>query len=231
MEFCCGICDITTRNRNDRTIDLPFDSSDDILVYVMAKINDCIRSVKGGFPDTRGVFCPIAGINGTAYNKGPFPDDKQLILNNSLVDLNTLINCLNQARGLYTPRLVNSLHKYMGRGTRHKHLYKKLSEGCHPTGSSLEYWAKAMFRVLTTHSEMGLHGTHAKHIPDSKSIRPRWCYRPAWADGKCGVMVFSRRGVWGEVLGAQGRGGATARLSGGRPILIAPPSTWHTSVN
>ena len=48
VEFCCGICDITTRNRNDRTIDLPFDSSDDILVYVMAKINDCIRSVKGG---------------------------------------------------------------------------------------------------------------------------------------------------------------------------------------
>ena len=80
------------------------------------------------------MFCPIAGINGTAYNKGPFPDDKQLILNNSIVDLNTLINCLNQARGLYTPRLVNSLHKYMGRGKRHKHSLQEVIGWVPPNG-------------------------------------------------------------------------------------------------
>lgn len=91
------------------------------------------------------IFAPIVGIDLVAYAKGPMAHlyESQPIVDSSILLINNFIRTVNGERGLPTPNTSTVIHRCRGRDRGYRTHYCKLTDGCHPNGEVMEYWAQA----------------------------------------------------------------------------------------
>lgn len=145
-----GICDLTElRSYDPRLVLLRYVTPQAAVYSYMAKL-DLVHSQIYSLMNGRGV-CPMiifptqTGMDMGRYSN--YPDDlvhpHQRILNQALVTINRNVDRQNNSMNISTPFLASPVHTRC-RG-RVRHIYGKLSDGCHLTPVLRETWASKLY--------------------------------------------------------------------------------------
>ena len=140
-----GICSITMKD--GELIYLPFDTKESIIEATTRQIKTTLKELDDLFT-TPIVMCSFPGIDLIRANsksaKGSHP--QQSFMNEAMIEINDYIIDLNLTRGYSTPMLSSAVHRCHGKGRdgsrKYRHHYCRLSDGIHPSDSTLKYWRK-----------------------------------------------------------------------------------------
>ena len=157
-----GICDLTSRNRATRQVNLKSNEVNINVDRVMGAIQTAYELLTA-LGATNISFATITGVDLSDCNHPPrrhmtsmeylaycdttkiiHPD--QLILNQSILEINkqiVIFNRKNSARTIWIAGLVHSYYK-----NKHHHCYKKLFDGCHPDIKTKQAWAAQIAKTL-----------------------------------------------------------------------------------
>ena len=142
-----GICSVTYKDEN--LILLPFDTRESIVETTTRNVRTTLKELNSSYT-TPIVFCTFPGLDLIRANNknatGRHP--QQNVLDEAMIEINDYIIDLNLDRGFSTPMLsaaVHRCHKRNWNGTKkYRHHYCRLSDGVHPTTSTLTYWTKRL---------------------------------------------------------------------------------------
>lgn len=145
-----GICDLTVlRSHNPRLVLLRYPSTQATVDSYMARL-DFVHSQIYSFMSNQGV-CPMivfptqTGLDMGRYSN--YPEDlvhpHQRSLNHALEMINRNVVHQNNSMHISTPFLASPVHTRCRGRTRH--MYGKLSDGCHLTPALRETWATKLY--------------------------------------------------------------------------------------
>ena len=142
-----GICSITIKDEG--SIYLPYDTKEEIVINTTRLIRNVLRELDDCFtiPIVLSTFPGVDLIKANNKNAtGSHP--QQTILNEAMVTINDFIVDLNLTRGFSTPMLSSVIHKSHGKrkdgSQKYRHHLSRLSDGTHPSDSTLNYWKKRL---------------------------------------------------------------------------------------
>ena len=157
-----GICDITRRDRQTKTISLRYAEIDRMVEAVMEGVRSAYKTIELKV-SARVSFATVTGLDLADSNnkqirnmnqeeylryakdqKKTHPD--QYKLNTAVTQLNRKITAFNQANGTPTTWTAEIVHPCL-RG-RHRAYYWRLSDGCHPTHNTRRRWARQIARTI-----------------------------------------------------------------------------------
>ena len=142
-----GICSITAKDNG--MVHLPFDTKEEIVEATTREIRTTLKELDDHFT-TPIVMCTFPGVDLIKVNnkKATGHHPQQEALNDAMLEINEYITEVNLNRGFSTPMLSAAIHRCHGtraNGTKkYRHHYCRLSDGIHPTDSSLKYWGKRL---------------------------------------------------------------------------------------
>ena len=129
-----GICDCTQRNEDSRNISdkfiFNFDSSTELIDHLYTLFKDSSRDLSRNRPNVKVSYSELIGMDmeRSLYTRNPTLE-QQIILNNSIMDINTKIVSINEENNVPTPWIVKRVHIIRKNGVHHQ--YERLSDGIH----------------------------------------------------------------------------------------------------
>ena len=127
----------------------PFDSKEDITESTTRQVKSMLKELDGA-STTPIVMCAFPGLDllKVNNNKAVGHHPQQDILNEAMIEINDYITELNLCRGFSTPMLSAAVHRCHGRTKegmkKYRHHYCRLTDGLHPSSSTLNYWTKRL---------------------------------------------------------------------------------------
>lgn len=152
--YClAGLCDLTIKNHSSRIVSIRNPDTGHLVRDYVNTLHEAYTTLIHQCPradSLKCVFCPVTGLNFSAYNKrSSHPDDalNQRILNEAIVQLNTEIVDFNSSNKNFTPWTNRTVHR------RHRqtmsHNYERLaSDGCHLSIPVRHHWAETLHEAV-----------------------------------------------------------------------------------
>lgn len=148
-----GICDLTRRNKVTMHTWLRFDTVDGSVDYVIDQAHQSLAYLRR-LGTYRISYATLTGLDLSSYNTGVqhLSPPKQALqqaqntLNTSILEINRRIIELNKTTGLPTTWTASYVHDYFKH--QYHHYYRRLSDGCHPTGKTVSYWANQIAKTI-----------------------------------------------------------------------------------
>ena len=142
-----GICDVTERDRRTKITTMRQQDPQSTVDRVTAAMGRALEILKS-VCHAKISIATMPGINFSVYNRSPAGAfiAEQETMNNSIIGINRMIVDYNRNNGAPTTWTASTLHRYY-RGKYH-HCYNRLSDGCHATDATLQYWAKMIVKVI-----------------------------------------------------------------------------------
>lgn len=157
-----GICDITLRDKTTRMTELRSTS-------VQGSVQSLLLAVKETYTKIQALhvccvsYATVTGLDLTDYNnvaRRHMDEDQynkycltiktthphQVVLDKIILELNRRLTAFNVENQAPTTWIATAVHSYHNK--KYHHYYKRLWDGCHPTQSTLNYWARQVVRVI-----------------------------------------------------------------------------------
>ena len=142
-----GNNDITKLDRESHTIYIEENNPYDVVETFNSKL---IRfklqagAIMGPHPV---IVLPLTPIELSMFNKAPFRDSKQWIVNMAINLINSELLYQNTWNAVSTPLLHEVIFRAEGQGG-HRYYFNRLTDGLHPTAATTVKWSKKMRRAL-----------------------------------------------------------------------------------
>ena len=127
-----GVNNMTIRMRSTGHINLISADHRIIMDVILDEIQLAKSQLKREYPAMSVVICPLYGLDIGAYNKVYMRHPRQTTIDTVIPEMNRWINHFNIQEDVFTPRLANVIHRYMGPFHDMLHLYDRLYDGLHP---------------------------------------------------------------------------------------------------
>ena len=130
MIITVGINDCTFRRRPGGKFSFTFDNANDMIVHVMAHIEDIDRLIHNVHPEARVSFCDLIGMDLQIYKRCEDPKPgQQDLFNTAILEINHKIGALNKKNNILTPWIAKMVHVPKKGG--YNHIYERLDDGLH----------------------------------------------------------------------------------------------------
>lgn len=138
-----GINTMTKLDKRTRIVTLAAPERNKIVQIYQDEMNFSLALLRKNInTKTKVIFAPLIGMNLSSYNKTTAESESvnQGILNDALLDINSVIIAMNKSNQCKTPWTQSLVHRYF-RGKYH-HYYERLDEdGCHLKEEVLDNWS------------------------------------------------------------------------------------------
>lgn len=151
-----GLCHLTHKNPITKKVFLAEENIETCVSNFGLKLEglrDLIISCNGNLIKSKLTVAPITGMDLVKYNgfQSSNIENQQLLLNQSIVRVNTEIARYNRLNEVFTPWTSRIVHQRY----RHKYhaKYDRLSnDGCHLTDETLLHWANSLVEAILKNS-------------------------------------------------------------------------------
>ena len=107
-----GACNITTKNRETKSITYNWGTGDSLGTYLTKSIMAADKAFSVNFPASRVVFCPLVGSDlARVVTDQIIKSEEQLTVDNAIWEFNWLCFDINSRRGVFSPSLHHQVHR------------------------------------------------------------------------------------------------------------------------
>ena len=143
-----GICDMTVFNPETQRYRLVFTTEDELTNHMVGLYNEADINFHRHCPHATLIIAQLTGedLNRYAYAED-VTADLQDMFNRAVIEINKEIVAINRRNWVKTPWIARQIHRYRG-GNVFTHHYDLLSDGIHPTNSTLRFWARTLASLM-----------------------------------------------------------------------------------
>ena len=170
--YLAGIPDLTTKIRDGDYQEVVFMGTPTETVPILE--NELLKTASmtkklGWVP----VFCTVTPMSLKDWNspeRTPYLvhhnqyADMQVLLENTICSANHIIRAINKSNNVYTPNLHNQIVRI--NHSKVKHMYNRLTDGCHPSEKVAREWVKILQRAMSENDQRkAIHHDVIAHVP------------------------------------------------------------------
>lgn len=152
--YClAGICNLTVKDHVSRVVSIRNHDIGHLVNDYCHNLHEAHSEILRQCPQAdypKCIFCPVTGLNFSAYNKRSLHSDdsqNQMILNEAVSQINTEITKFNNLHKYFTPWTSRAVHRRHRKSFTNN--YEKLAiDGCHLSPSVRLHWADSLYEAV-----------------------------------------------------------------------------------